>query len=106
MKKIDKTKAELFKELEETKKVVQELNLCQAEFEKSRERYEKLLDSSPDAMIFINTLNEIVIVNAQFEKIFGYSQEEILGKKIGGKKSKNPDPEVGFKPISLIPFTA
>ena len=82
MKKIDKTKAELFKELEETKKVVQELNLCQAEFEKSRERYEKLLDSSPDAMIFINTLNEIVLVNAQFEKIFGYSQEEILGKKL------------------------
>jgi PAS domain S-box-containing protein len=82
LKKIDKTKAELFKELEETKKVVQELNLCQAEFEKSRERYEKLLDSSPDAMIFINTLNEIVLVNAQFEKIFGYSQEEILGKKL------------------------
>ncbi len=82
MKKIDKTKAELIRELEDTKKLVQELNSCQVEFEKAREKYEKLLDSSPDAMLFINTQNEIVLVNAQFEKIFGYSQEEILGKKL------------------------
>ena len=82
MKKIDKTKAELFKELQDTKKVVQDLNFCQVEFEKAREKYEKLLESSPDAMIFVNTHNEIVLVNAQFEKIFGYSQEEILGKKL------------------------
>jgi PAS domain S-box-containing protein len=82
MKKIDKTKAELFKELEETKKQVQELNACQAEFSKAREKYEKLLDSTPDAMLFVNTHNEIILVNAQFEKIFGYSQDEIVGKKL------------------------
>jgi PAS domain S-box-containing protein len=82
MKKIDKTKAELLKELEDTKKLVQELNLCQVEFEKARVKYQELLDSSPDAMIFVNTQNEIVLVNAQFEKIFGYSQDEILGKKL------------------------
>ena len=57
MKKIDKTKAELFKELKDTKKLVQELNSCQAEFEKAREKYEKLLDSTPDAMLFVNTQN-------------------------------------------------
>jgi len=82
MKKIDKTKAELFKELEGTKKLVQELNACQAEFSKAREKYEKLLDSTPDAMLFVNTHNEIILVNAQFEKIFGYSQDEIVGKKL------------------------
>ncbi len=82
MKKIDKTKAELFRELEETKKLVGELNTCQAEFEKAREKYEKLLDSTPDAMLFVNTQNEIVLVNAQFEKIFGYSQDEIVGNKL------------------------
>ena len=82
MKKIDKTKAELLKELEATKKLVQELNTCQVEFEKARDKYQELLDSSPDAMIFVNTQNEIVLVNAQFERIFGYSQEEILGKEL------------------------
>ena len=83
MKKIDKTKAELLKELEATKKLVQELNTCQVEFEKARDKYQELLDSSPDAMIFVNTQNEIVLVNAQFERIFGYSQEEIIGKELG-----------------------
>ena len=82
MKKIDKTKAELLRELEETKKLVQELNVCRAEFKKAGDKYEKLLDSNPDAMVFVNTQNEIVLVNAQFEKIFGYSQDEILGKKL------------------------
>jgi len=82
VKKIDKTKAELFRELEETKKLVQELNNCQAEFDKAREKYEKLLDSTPDAMLFVNTQNKVVLVNAQFEKIFGYSQDEIVGKKL------------------------
>ena len=82
VKKIDKTKAELPRELDDTKKLVQELKLCQAEFEKASEKYEQLLDSTPDAMVFVNTENKIVLVNAQFEKIFGYSQNEILGKKL------------------------
>ena len=82
MQKIDKTKAELLKELEDTKKMVQDLHLCQIEFERAREKYEKLLDSNPDAMLFVNTQNEIVLVNAQFEKIFGYTQDEVLGKKL------------------------
>jgi PAS domain S-box-containing protein len=82
MKKIDKTKAELFQELEDTKKLIQELNNCQAEFDKAREKYEKLLDSTPDAMLFVNTQNKVILVNAQFEKIFGYSQNEIVGEKL------------------------
>jgi len=82
LKKIDKTKAELFKELEETKKQVQELNLCQAEFEKARENYEKVLDSTPDSMLFVDTQTRVVLVNAQFEKVFGYTQDEIVGEKL------------------------
>ena len=82
MKKIDKTKAELFKELEETKKKVQNLDTCRAEFEKAREKYEKLLNSTPDAMLFVDTQNNIVLVNAQFEKLFGYSQAEIIGETL------------------------
>ena len=82
MKSIVKTKAELYRELEETRKRVQELDNCRAEFEKARERYEKVLDSSPDAMLFANTQGRIVLVNAQFEKIFGYNQSEIIGKSL------------------------
>ena len=82
MKKVDKTKAELFRELEETKKKVQNLDNCRAEFEKARDKYEKLLDSTPDAMLFVDTQNKIILVNAQFERMFGYSQAEIIGKNL------------------------
>lgn len=82
MKEIDKIKAGRYRETEDSKNLVQKLNVCQAEFEKARENYEKLLNSNPDAMIFVNTQNKIVLVNKQFEKIFGYSQDEILGKKL------------------------
>lgn len=82
MKKIDKTKAALLRELEDTKKKVQELDICRLEFEKARRKYEKLLDSTPDAMLFVNTQSEVVLVNAQFEKIFGYTQQEIVGKSM------------------------
>ena len=82
MKEIDKTKAGRSRESEDTKKLARELNVCKAEFEKAREQYEKLLNSNPDAMIFVNTQNEVVLVNKQFEKIFGYTRDEILGKKL------------------------
>ena len=82
MQEIDKTKAELLKELQESKKLARDLNVCKAEFEKARNKYETLLNSNPDAMIFVNTQNEIVMVNAQFEKLFDYTKEEILGQKL------------------------
>jgi PAS domain S-box-containing protein len=82
MKKGDKKKAEFFREGANTGELVQQLNNCRAEFEKARVKYEKLLDSTPDAMLFVNTRNEIVLVNQEFEKVFGYSQDEIIGKKI------------------------
>jgi len=80
--KIDKTKAELLKQLEATRKKVEELNRCQAEFEKARDKYEKVLDSTPDSMLFVDAQTKIVLVNAQFEKVFGYTQNEIVGKKL------------------------
>jgi len=82
MMKIDKTKVELLKELEETKKKVEELNRCQAEFEKARGKYEKVLDSTPDSMLFVDADTKIILVNAQFERVFGYSQDEIVGREL------------------------
>jgi PAS domain S-box-containing protein len=80
MKKTDKTRVELLTELEDAKKRVQELDICLADFKKVKERYEKLLDSTPDAMLFVDASNKIVMVNAQFEKMFHYRQDEIIGK--------------------------
>lgn len=45
-------------------------------------RYRGLLEAAPDAMIVVDELGEIVLVNVQTEKQFGYRRDELLGQKI------------------------
>ena len=53
-------------------------------------RYRGLLEAAPDAMVVVNQVGEIVILNMRAEKEFGYSRDELLGQKV-----KNIIPE-GF----------
>jgi PAS domain S-box-containing protein len=53
-------------------------------------RYRGLLEAAPDAMVVVNLVGEIVLVNVQAERQFGYSRNELLGQKV-----KNIIPE-GF----------
>jgi PAS domain S-box-containing protein len=60
-------------------------HLAQAE-----DRYRGLLEAAPDAMVVVNQDGEIVLLNVQAEKQFGYRRDELLGQKV-----KNIIPE-GF----------
>jgi PAS domain S-box-containing protein len=53
-------------------------------------RYRGLLEAAPDAMVVVNQVGEIVLLNVQAEKQFGYRRDELLGQKV-----KNIIPE-GF----------
>jgi PAS domain S-box-containing protein len=53
-------------------------------------RYRELLEAAPDAMVVVNQSGEIVLLNLQAEKQFGYRRDELLGQKV-----KNIIPE-GF----------
>lgn len=45
-------------------------------------KYRGLLEAAPDAMVVIDDSAEIVLVNLQAEKQFGYHRDELLGQKI------------------------
>jgi PAS domain S-box-containing protein len=53
-------------------------------------RYRGLLEAAPDAMVVVNGDGEIVLLNFQAEKQFGYRRDELVGQKV-----KNIIPE-GF----------
>ncbi len=45
-------------------------------------RYRGLLEAAPDAMVVVNQAGEIVLLNVQAEKQFGYRRDELLGQRV------------------------
>ncbi len=48
----------------------------------AEERFQQLFDATPDAMITVGSDGCILLVNAQAERLFGYSRDELVGRSI------------------------
>lgn len=45
-------------------------------------RYRGLLEAAPDAMVINNSAGHILLVNAEAERLFGYSRDELVGQPV------------------------
>lgn len=50
--------------------------------EKTEDRFRRLLESAPDAMVIVDRQGRIVLVNAQADRLFGYPRDELIGQPI------------------------
>lgn len=77
-----KTRDEVQKRLGDMKQEFLEMEQCRMDFEEARKKYEQLLQSAPDAMVFVNKEAKIVLLNAQLAALFGYTEEELTGRDL------------------------
>jgi PAS domain S-box-containing protein len=53
-----------------------------ATLQRAEQRFRRLLEAAPDAMVICRENGEIVLVNTQTESMLGYSREDLLGQHI------------------------
>lgn len=53
-----------------------------SERKRAEERFRRVVESAPNAIVVIDQTGQIILVNAQTELLFGYVREELLGRKV------------------------
>ena len=82
MKRKSITREKLEQQLTDMRASLQALEKCREALDKSKSEYQRLLETAPDAMVFVNRQNTIMLVNAQLEEIFGYGPGELVGRDL------------------------
>jgi len=76
------TREQLGEELRFMRQQFQALDSCRREMDSVQAKYSRLLESAPDAMLFVGRDSKIVTGNAQMEKLFGYTEKELIGRDL------------------------
>jgi PAS domain S-box-containing protein len=49
---------------------------------KAERKFKDLLEAAPDAIVIVDRTGDIVLINSQAERLFGYPRAELIGQKI------------------------
>ncbi len=52
------------------------------ERKRAEERFRSLVEMAPDGMVIVDAQGDILLVNAQVERLFGYGREELIGQEV------------------------
>ena len=70
------------KELAQSESRGDELRATADQRHKAEQKFKEMLEAAPDAMVVVNQGGEIILLNLQAEKQFGYRRDELLGQKV------------------------
>lgn len=59
---------------------ITELKAAQAALQGSSQRFQLVVEASPSGILMVNRAGRIVLVNAQTERLFGYTRQELVGQ--------------------------
>ena len=52
------------------------------ERKQAEEKFRMVVEASPNGIVLVNPTGQMVLVNAQTEKLFGYAREELIGQSV------------------------
>lgn len=61
---------------------ITEFKLAQMALQASGQRFQLVVEASPNGLLMVNRAGRIVLVNAQTERLFGYTREELAGQPV------------------------